>query len=91
VASIPDIIPVSDLRQDAAGTLRRLAESDQPLVVTQRGRAAAVLLSVESWQQAERERQILKLLAQGERDISRNRGYSLKTVFAEVDALLRRK
>ena len=89
MASVPDLIPVSDLRQDAAGTLRRLAESRQPLVVTQRGRAAAVLLSMEAWQQAERERQILTLLAQGERDIRGRKGHGLEAVFAEADALLR--
>ena len=45
---VPDIIPVTDLRQDAAAALKRVRASKQPLVITQRGRAAAVLLSVES-------------------------------------------
>ena len=88
MARVPDIIPVSDLRQDAAGTLRRVAQSGQPLVVTQRGRAAAVLLSVAAYQQSERERQILKLLALGEREIRSRRGDGLDAVFAEADALL---
>ena len=88
MARVPDIIPVSDLRQDAAGTLRRVAQSGQPLVVTHRGRAAAVILSVAAYQQSERERQILKLLAHGEREIRSRRGDSLDAVFAEADALL---
>lgn len=90
MARVPDIIPVSDLRQNAAGTLRRVARSRQPLVVTQRGRAAAVLLSVDAFQRAEREREILKLLARGEREIRAGRGFELDAVLAEADDLLQR-
>jgi prevent-host-death family protein len=85
MATMPDIIPISDLRQDAAGTLRRVNQSKQPLVVTQRGRAAAVLIGIESYRRAERERSILKLLAQGERDIRAGRGTDLEAVLAEAD------
>ena len=89
MASVPDIIPVSDLRQDAAGTLRRVNRSRQPLVVTQRGRATAVLVGIEEYQRGERERTILKLLAQGERQIRAGRGTDLEAVMAEADDLLR--
>ncbi len=41
---MPEIVPVSDLRQGAASLLKRIRESRDPVVVTQRGRAAAVLL-----------------------------------------------
>jgi prevent-host-death family protein len=88
MTAIPDIIPVSDLRQDAAGTLRRVNRSRQPLVVTQRGRAAAVLVGIEAYRRAERERTILKLLAQGEREIRTGRGTDLDDVLAEADDLL---
>lgn len=91
MAAVPDIIPVSDLRQDAAGTLRRVSRSNQPLVVTQRGRAAAVLMGIEAYQRSERERAILRLLAQGERDIRAGRGTDLEAVLAEADDLLARR
>jgi prevent-host-death family protein len=58
-----NIIPVSDLRQDAAKVLKRVKDSREPLVITQRGRAAAVLLSVEAYEKAERDRELLRLLA----------------------------
>ena len=91
MATVPDIIPVSDLRQDAAGTLRRVNRSKQPLVVTQRGRAAAVLVGIEAYQRGERERTILTLLAQGERAIRAGRGTDLEDVLAEADDLLTRR
>jgi len=42
---MPDILPVIDLRQDAAGTLKRVRVSKRPVVITQRGRATAVMRS----------------------------------------------
>jgi PHD/YefM family antitoxin component YafN of YafNO toxin-antitoxin module len=66
--------------------VHRLAK--EPLVITQRGRAAAVLLSAEVYQQAEHERQLLRLLACGEKEIAAGKGYDLDTVLAEADALL---
>jgi len=40
-----DIMSVSDFKAQAAECLRRIVETDQPLVITQNGKAAAVLLS----------------------------------------------
>lgn len=40
-----DIIPVSDFKAQAAEWLKRIAETGQPLVITQNGKAAGVLLS----------------------------------------------
>ena len=68
MGELPDIIPVSDMRQDAAKVLRKLRKSEKPIVITQRGRAVAVMLSVEAFEQSEREKELLRLLAKGERD-----------------------
>jgi prevent-host-death family protein len=83
-----NIIPVSDLRQDAARVLKRVKDSREPIVITQRGRAVAVMLSVEAFEQSERDRELLRLLARGEREIEAGEGYDLDSVLAEADALL---
>ncbi|MEA1991680.1 MAG: type II toxin-antitoxin system Phd/YefM family antitoxin [Thermodesulfobacteriota bacterium] len=44
-----DIIPVSGLRQDTAKIMKHLQDSKEPLIITQRGRAAAVMISVEAY------------------------------------------
>ena len=85
---IPDIVPVTDLRQDAAAVLARVRKSAQPVVITQRGRAAAVMVSAESYERAENERQILKLLARGEREIAKGKGYDLDAVLRDADEVL---
>lgn len=87
---VPDIMPVTDLRQDAAAALKRVRASKQPLVITQRGRAAAVMLSVEAYERGEHERQLLMLLARGEKEIAAGQGYDLDEVLSEADALLAR-
>lgn len=71
---VPDIIPVTHLRRDAAAALKRVRRSKQPLVITQRGRAAAVMLSVEEYERAEHERQIFRHLARASERFARRRG-----------------
>ena len=85
---ISSIIPISDLRQDAATVLRRVRESKEPVVITQRGRAAAVIMSAEAYERGERDRELLRLLAQGAREIAAGKGHSLNAVLDEADALL---
>jgi len=86
---IPDIIPVTDLRQDAATVLKRLRSGAGPLVITQRGRAIAVIQSIEAYEQAEHERELLRMLATGEKDIAAGDGHTLASVLKEAGALLR--
>jgi prevent-host-death family protein len=88
MAKIPTIVPVSDLRQDAARVLNNAKKSNQPLVITQRGRATAVLMSLDAYERAEAEREILLLLARGEKEIAADVGYSLGEVLTEADAIL---
>ena len=89
MAKIPEVVPVTDLRQDAAAVLRRVRGRKQPLIITQRGRAAAVMLSLDAYERGEHERQLLLLLARGEREIAAGKGPDLDSVLAEADALLR--
>jgi prevent-host-death family protein len=88
MATVPEIIPISDLRQDAAAVVKRARSKRQPIVITQRGRATAVMVGVEEYERAEYEREILLLLARGEQEIATGAGSDLDTVLAEVKALL---
>ena len=88
MAKVPNIIPVTDLRQDAASVLRRLRSSKHPVVITQRGRAAAVLLSTEAYERAEHDLQLLRLLARGDKEIAAGKGFDLDAILADADALL---
>ncbi len=86
---VPPIIPISDLRQDAAAVLAKLKGSIEPMVITQRGRAAAILLSVEAYEKSEHDRQLLLMLAHGEKEIEAGEGYGLDSVMADADRVLK--
>ena len=88
MAKVPNIIPVTDLRQDAASVLRRVRHSKQPVVITQRRRAAAVMLSTEAYERAEHDLQLLRLLVRGDREIAAGKGFDLDAILADADALL---
>lgn len=52
-----DIIPIGEFKTHASSIIRRLHEEHRPIVITQRGRAAAVLVTPEDYDRlAERER-----------------------------------
>ena len=88
MAKNPTTIRLSDLQQDASETFNRVRKSKRPVVVTQRGKPAAVLLSVNAYVRSQQEREILKLLALGEREIAAGRGYDLDEILTDADALL---
>jgi prevent-host-death family protein len=88
MSKVPTIIPVSDLRQDAARVLSDAKKSSEPVFITQRGRATAVLMSLDAFERSEAERELLLLLARGEKEIAVGIGHSLESVFAEADSML---
>jgi prevent-host-death family protein len=88
MGNVPKIMPVTEFRQDAAAVIRRVRDSREPVFITQRGRAAAVVLSAEAYEKSENEREILRLLARGEGEIKSGKGNDLPTVLAKAEALL---
>jgi prevent-host-death family protein len=89
MARIPNIVPITDLRQDATGIVKRVTKSREPIIITQRGRATAVMVSVEDYEHSQRELELLRLLARGEKEIEKGKGYDLDTVLADADELLK--
>ena len=81
-------ISVFDLVRDASGVLDRLHESSEPLILTNRGRDAAMLIDIEAYRKSEHDRQLLLLLARGELDIAAGEGIALEEVLQAMDDLL---
>lgn len=84
----PKIIPISDLRQNASNVVKSLSSSREPVFITQRGRAAAVMVSMEVYEHSQREMDVLHLLARGEKEIEAGVGYELGDVLKEADRYL---
>lgn len=88
MSKLSNIIPVSDLRQDTARILKQLNKNKDTFIITQRGRAAAVMIGVEAYEESEQEKELLRLLIKGDEEIELGEGYDLNKVLADADALL---
>ena len=88
MSSLPTIIPISDLRQDTAGVIKRVVATDEPVVITQRGRASAVLVSADAYERTQYENELLRVLARGDMEIAAGVGRDAEDVMAEARALL---
>lgn len=84
----PKIIPISDLRQNASDVVKSVSSSRQPVFITQRGRAAAVMVSMAVYENSQHEMDVLHLLARGEKEIEAGIGHELNDVLKEADCFL---
>ena len=84
----PKIIPISNLRKNTSDVVRRLSSSREPVFITQRGRAAAVMVSMEVYENSQHETDVLHLLARGEKEIEAGIGHELDDVLKEADRFL---
>jgi prevent-host-death family protein len=88
MSGFPTIIPISELRQDAAGVIKRATLSHEPVFITQRGRAAAVMVDARTYERMQHQLQILELLVRGTAEIDAGVGRDMDAVFADADNLL---
>ena len=70
---IEDIRPVSDFRANTAECIGRVTESRRPLVLTQHGRSAVVVLDVNEYQALIERLALLEDLAASEADVREGR------------------
>lgn len=55
VSRLPEIHPITDLARDARGLLERARQRQEPIIITQRGRDAAVLMPIELYRRLEQQ------------------------------------
>ncbi len=64
------IKPISYLKANAAEVVRGLAESGEPMIITQNGEATAVIQDIVSYEQTQETLAFLKILALGEQQVN---------------------
>lgn len=84
-----DIQPVSDFRANASTMLQQVRESGRPLVLTQRGRGAAVLLDIASYQNLLDELEELRDVHRGLADVAAGRVLEHSEVVARITSAKR--
>jgi antitoxin YefM len=85
-----DIRPVSEFRANAAGLIDQVRSSGRPLVLTQRGHSAAVLLGVTEYEHLLSEIELLRDVREAEDQIAAGVRLSNRNAKAELRRRLRR-
>ena len=58
----PTIMPLSEFRQHSSAMVKEISESSTPMMLTQNGRAAAVVVSPEMWERMTNSLTMMRLL-----------------------------
>lgn len=80
-----DIVPVSDFKAQASEWLRRIASSSHPLIITQNGKPAGVLLSPSAFDDLAERQEFLAAVQDGMADEKAGRSYSTEEVFDAIE------
>ena len=87
MSKIPEIIPLTDLRQEAAGVIKRLQKRCSH--GHHAARPCCSRAHQHGWVRTTNPKpELLNLLIQGEKEISVETGYALEDVMAEAERLL---
>ena len=79
-----DIKPVTEFRAHAAELLQQVRATGRPVILTQRGHSAAVLMAVEQYEQLTDELELLRDVRTAEEQLSRGEGLSNAAAKSQV-------
>jgi antitoxin YefM len=84
-----DIRPLTEFRANAAAVVQQVQDTKRPVILTQHGRSAAVLLDVEAYEGLLDELALLRDIRTAEAQIQAGEGRSQTAVARELRARLR--
>jgi prevent-host-death family protein len=70
------IIPVTELKNHTKEILARVMKSGDPMLVTQNGHSAVMILDVGAYQTQQKKLYLLEAISKGEREIMEGKGIS---------------
>ncbi len=79
-----DVRPLSEFRANVAAFIEKVRKTKRPLVVTQRGKSAAVLLDVGEYEALIDELELLQDIRTGEKQINDGKGVNHKEARKEI-------
>jgi len=79
-----DIVPLSEFKAHASEWLKKIAQTGAPIVITQNGRAAAVLVSPGEFDALTERGRLLQAVAEGIADADRGRLTDHESIVAEM-------
>ena len=80
-----DIEPLSEFRKKSADFIKRLKKEKQPIILTQHGKSAAVLLDVSEYERFTNKMEMLEDLLEAKQQVDQGKTYSMKEAKERVE------
>jgi len=81
---LPRLVPVTDMKRKATEIIQALQREQQPLLITEHGREAAILMDVTSYRLQERKLELLEGIIRGQRALAECRTQTHDEVMART-------
>ncbi len=81
-----DILPVGEFKTQASRVIRRLREAKRPIVITQNGKPAAVLVTPEEFDRLREDARFVEAVREGLADSEAGRVVDDRAIAHELDA-----
>ena len=88
---VRDLKPISYVKAHTTEIVEQVSKSQNPIVITQSGKAKAVILSVEIYQRLVNTLNLAKLINLAEKDIAKGRVVKFKDAKKYFEKILNRK
>jgi len=86
-----DIKPISWLKNNAKQLIETVAETGNPMVITQNGEAKAVVMNVKAYDQMQESLALLRMLADSAHDVEAGQLRDADAVFADIRTMIAEK
>ena len=84
-----DIKPITYVKTHSSDLIQEVNTNKRPIVITQNGTARAVLLDIDTYEKQKDTLLMLKLVAQGEKDIKNGKVVDQEKVFKNMEKRLK--
>ena len=81
---LPRLVPVTDIKRKATEIIEALQREQEPLLITEHGREAAILMDVTSYRMQERKLELLEGIIRGQKAWAEGRVQSHEEVMART-------
>lgn len=81
---LPKLVPVTDIKRKATEIIEALQHEQAPLLITEHGREAAILMDVASYRMQERKIALLEGIIKGQKALAEGRTLTHEEVMARL-------
>ena len=86
--NIQNIQSLTQFRQNANAVIKEIAESGTPVVLTQNGRAAAVVISPQEWKKTQESLAMLQMIAICRQEINADKVFDFDEGRSKIDSMI---